>query len=100
LNWWTGTARAGKIEIIFNILKNACQIETLQLSRVGHLERALALALFMIIVWRTAHLMRLGRTCPDLDAAQFFHPDEIRGAYLLRKKQVQESRHNATRCCV
>ena len=26
------------------------------------------------------------RTCPDLDAALFFHPDEIRGAYLRSKK--------------
>ena len=32
--------------------------------------------------------MRLGRTGPDLDAALFFHPDEIRGAYLLMKKPL------------
>jgi hypothetical protein len=75
-----------EIEIFFNILKNACQIETLQLSSVDRLERALAL--FMVVAWRIAHLMRLGRTCPELDAAQFFHPDEIRGAYLLSKKPL------------
>jgi hypothetical protein len=37
----------------------------------------------MVVAWRIAHLMRLGRTCPDLDATLFFDPDEIRGAYLL-----------------
>ncbi|WP_026133518.1 IS4 family transposase, partial [Janthinobacterium sp. CG3] len=35
---------------------------------------------------RIARLMRLGRTCPDLDAELFFDPDEIQAAYLLRKK--------------
>jgi hypothetical protein len=30
--------------------------------------------------------LRLGRTCPELDASLFFHADEIRGAFLLAKK--------------
>jgi hypothetical protein len=30
--------------------------------------------------------MRLGRTCPDLDALLFFDPDGIQAAYLLRDK--------------
>ena len=29
----------------------------------------------------------IGRNCPDPDAALFFDPDEIRGAYLLEKAQ-------------
>ena len=40
----------------------------------------------MIVAWGVAYLMRVGRTCPNLDAALFFDPDEIRGAYLLSKK--------------
>lgn len=70
-----------EIEMLFNILKNACRVEALQLSAIGRLERALAL--FMVVAWRIAHLMRLGRTAPDLDAELFFDPDEIRGAYQL-----------------
>ena len=35
--------------------------------------------------------MRLGRTCPDLDAELFFDPDEIQAAYLLHD-QVQPAR--------
>ncbi len=43
------------------------------------------MALFLVVAWRVAHLMRMGRTCPDLDAHLFFDPDEIRAAYLLTK---------------
>jgi hypothetical protein len=73
-----------EVEIYFNVLKNGCKVETLQLSAINRIERALAL--FMIVAWRVAYLMRVGRTCPDLDATLFFDPDEIRGAYLLSKK--------------
>lgn len=74
-----------EIETFFHVIKNGCQIEALQLSGLDRLERALAL--FMVVAWRIGHLMRTGRTCPDLDAALFFDPDEIRGAYLLHKKK-------------
>ncbi len=73
-----------EIEILFNVLKNGCKVEALQLGSIEQLERALAL--FMVVAWRIAHLMRLGRTCPDGDANLFFDPDEIEAAYLLRDK--------------
>lgn len=53
------------------------------MGTIERLERALAL--FLVVAWRVAHLMRMGRTCPDLDAHLFFDPDEIRAAYLLTK---------------
>ena len=53
--------------MFFNVLKNGCRIEALQLSGIDRLERALAL--FMVVSWRIAYLMRTGRTSPDLDAA-------------------------------
>lgn len=74
-----------EIEMFFNILKNGCRIEALQLSAADRLERAIAL--FMVVAWRIAHLMRTGRTCPDLEATLFFDPDEINGAYLLAKQK-------------
>jgi hypothetical protein len=69
-------------------------VETLQLGAVDRVERALAL--FMVVAWRITYLMRLGRTCPDLDAALFFSADEIRGTYLLTKqsKPAQPPRLN------
>ncbi len=80
INWYLAR---WEVEIFFHVLKNACKVEALQLSHIDKIERALAL--FMVVAWRIAYLMRLGRTCPDLDASIFFDPDEIRGAYLLTK---------------
>jgi hypothetical protein len=73
-----------EIELFFNMLKNGCRVEALQLSQMEHVERALVL--YMIVVWPIARLMRLGRICPDLEASLFFLADEIKGAYLLAKK--------------
>ena len=82
INWYRAR---WEIEMFFHVLKNGCCVEALQLSAVDRLERALAL--FMVVAWRIAYLMRTGRTCPDLEATLFFDPDEIRGAYLLTKKK-------------
>jgi hypothetical protein len=73
-----------EIEMYFNVLKNACRVEALQLSQMERLEKALAL--YMVVSWRIARLMRLGRTCPELDASLFFAADEIHGAHVLSKK--------------
>ena len=77
-----------EIEMLFDVLKNACRVEALQLGTIEKLERALAL--FMVVAWRIAYLMRSGRTCPDLDAALFFDPDEIHSAYLLNDQDVPD----------
>jgi len=73
-----------EIEIFFNVLKNGCRVEAMQLASMKRIERALAM--FMVVSWRIAHLMRLGRTCPDLPAELFFDADEIKAAYVLTKK--------------
>lgn len=72
-----------EIEMLFDILKNACRIEALQLEHIGKLERAIAL--YLVVAWRIAHLMRLGRTSPNLDASHFFDWAEIRVAYMRSK---------------
>lgn len=56
-----------EIEMFFHVLKNACKVEALQLSHMDRVERALVL--YMVVSWRIARLMRLGRTCPELDAS-------------------------------
>jgi hypothetical protein len=71
-------------EMLFNVLKNGCKVEALQLGTIERIERALAL--YLVVAWRIAHLMRMGRTCPELDARLFFDPDEIQAAYLLNKQ--------------
>jgi hypothetical protein len=74
-----------EIELFFLVLKQGCRVEALQLSTITRLEKALVL--FMIVAWRIARLMRLGRTCPDLDAALLFSPEEWQAAYILSKKR-------------
>ena len=76
-----------EIEMLFNVLKNGCKVEELQLGTIERIERALAL--YLVVAWRIAYLVRMGRTCPNLDAHLFFDPDEIRGAYLLKKLRPQ-----------
>jgi hypothetical protein len=73
-----------EIEIFFHVLKTGCRVETLQLSTIDRVERALAI--FMVVAWRIAHLMRLGRTCPDLDAELLFDREEWQAAYILMKR--------------
>jgi hypothetical protein len=63
--WW-------EIETYFHVLKNGCKVEKLQLGEIDRVHRALSL--FMVVAWRVAYLMRMGRTCPDLDASLFFDP--------------------------
>lgn len=74
-----------EIEIFFHVLKNGCRIEALQLGSIEKIERVLVL--YMIVAWRIARLMRLGRSCPDLDAQLMFEPDESKAAFILNQKR-------------
>ena len=75
-----------EIEMLFHVLKNGCRVEALQLASLEEIERALTL--FMVVSWRIARLMRLGRTCPELPASLMFDPDEIRAAQVLTNKPM------------
>jgi hypothetical protein len=75
-----------EIELLFLVLKEGCRVEALQLSTVERLERALAL--FLVVSWRIARLMRLGRTVPNLDASLLLEPEEWQAAYVLAKKPL------------
>lgn len=74
-----------EIEMFFHVFKNGCKVEALQLGHIERIERALVL--YMIVAWRIARLMRLGRTCPDMDAALLFEPYELQAAYILNRKK-------------
>lgn len=77
-----------EIEMFFNVLKNGCRVESLQLMSVGKIE--LALALYMVVSWRLLRMMRFGRIHPDLDAALMFSAEEWQAAYILAKKPVPD----------
>lgn len=73
------------IELLFLVLKQSCRVEALQLGHIERLEKALAL--FLIVAWRVARLMRLGRTLPELEAKLLFSPEEWEAAYILNKQR-------------
>lgn len=78
-----------EIELFFHVLKNGCKVELLQLGTLERLERALAL--YMVVAWRVARLMRLGRTCPELDTELMFDRDEWQAAFILNKRKPPAS---------
>ena len=75
-----------EIETFFHVLKNGCRVEALQLGSVAKL--ALALAVYLVVSWRLARLVKLGRTHPDLEASALFTETEWKGAYILAKKAI------------
>jgi hypothetical protein len=74
-----------EIELLFHVFKNGCRVEALQWLMVARLDRALTL--YLIVAWRIARLMRLGRTCPDLEAALLFEREAWEAAYDLNQKK-------------
>lgn len=56
------------------------------IATMKRIERALAL--FLVVAWRIARLMRLGRTVPELDAALLLEPKEWQAAYILAKQPL------------
>jgi hypothetical protein len=85
-----------EIEMLFDILKNACHIEALQLEHIDKLERAIAM--YLVVAWRIAHLMRLGRTSPDLDATRFFDWAEF-APPICAPSPGHQQRPHSTKCC-
>ena len=75
-----------EIEMFFHVLKNGWRIKALQRGSIEKIEHALVL--HMVVAWRIARLMWLGRTCPDLDAQLLFEPDEWKSAYILNKQKL------------
>jgi hypothetical protein len=73
-----------EIETLFHVLKNGCRIEALQLGDIKKLE--LAVAIYLVVAWRLAHLLRLARTLPERPAGEVFEKIEWQAAWLLAEK--------------
>jgi hypothetical protein len=73
-----------EIETLFHVLKNACRVEALQLGSIEKLE--LALAIYLVVAWRLAHLVHLARIHPDLPVSEVFDQVEWQAAWLLAEK--------------
>ena len=69
------------VEILFRTLKSGCRAEE---RRFEHIDRLLpCLAVYLIVSWRTLHVCRLGRECPEVSCEVIFEPAEWRAAYHL-----------------
>ena len=67
------------IEILFRTLKSGCRIEH---RRFEHVDRILpAMALYLIVAWRTMFVCRMGRSCPDADCETIFEPGEWKAVW-------------------
>lgn len=72
------------IEILFRTLKGGCRIEQ---RRFEHVERLLpAIAVYLIVAWRTMLVVRLGRECPDVDCELLFEPSEWKAVWSAVKR--------------
>ena len=68
------------IEVFFRTLKSGCRIEH---RRFEHIDRVLpAVALYMIVAWRTLFVCRMGRSCPDIDCEAIFEPSEWKAVWM------------------
>jgi hypothetical protein len=68
------------IEVLFRTLKSGCRIEH---RRFEHIDRVLpAIALYMIVAWRTLFVCRMGRSCPDIDCEAIFEPSEWKAVWM------------------
>lgn len=77
-----------EIEQFFNVLKNGCKIEALQLSNIDRIETALAF--YLIIAWRVGYLLGLGKTCPDMDCEVVFAREEWQAAWVVKYKSLPQ----------
>jgi hypothetical protein len=65
-----------RIEMLFDVLKNTCQVERLQLRSAEGIQKLCAL--YLIVSWRILYLMTLSRESPELPATTCFAEDELK----------------------
>jgi hypothetical protein len=77
-----------EVEQFFYVLKSCFHVEDMQLKKISRIECALFLK--MIAAWYICYLTRLGRYHPDIDAAQFFNPTELRAIYFAAHQEFPD----------
>lgn len=73
------------IEVFHRVLKTGCRVEKLQLTDAGRIKPAIVL--YMIVAWRIAYVMKLGRVCPHLPCDVVFEEAEWRAVYHVVKRK-------------
>jgi hypothetical protein len=73
-----------QIEIFFKVLKSGCQIEKLQLTDKNF---RTCLSIYIIIAWRTLHLVMVGRQSLDHSCESILSKDEWQTTYVIVKRK-------------
>lgn len=74
------------IEVLYRTLKSGCRVEE---RLFEHLDRLLpCVAVYLIVAWRTLMLVRLGRSCPDMDCEAVFEPSEWKSVWMVIHRQA------------
>jgi len=73
------------IEVFHRVLKTGCRVEKLQLTEADRIKPAIVL--YMIVAWRIAYVMKLGRVCPHLPCDVVFEEAEWRAVYHVVKRR-------------
>ena len=69
------------IEVFFRTLKSGCRVEE---RLFEHIDRLLpCVAVYLIVTWRTLLMVRLGRSCPDLNCEAVFEPAEWKSVWMV-----------------
>ena len=72
------------IELFFKVLKSGCKIES---RRFEHMDRFLpALALYLIIAWRSLYVCRLSRTLATKPCTHLYTDDEWKSVWQVVKR--------------
>jgi hypothetical protein len=73
------------IEVYFRVLKSGCRIEE---RLFEYLDRLLtAVAVYMIVAWRTLYVCRLGRSCPEISCEAVFEPAEWQSVWRVVRRE-------------
>lgn len=72
------------IEVFFRVLKSGCRVEE---RRFEHIDRLLScLAVYLIVAWRTMYVVRLGRSCPEINCEAVFEPAEWKSVWKVTRR--------------
>jgi len=69
------------IEVLFRTLKSGCRVEERLFEAIDRLLPCVAV--YLIVAWRTLMLVRLGRSCPDMNCEVLFEPSEWKSVWMV-----------------
>ena len=78
------------IEILFRTLKSGCRVEERLFEDMDRLLPCVAV--YLIVAWRTLMVVRLGRSCPDMNCESVFEPSEWKSVWMVIHRKPPPSK--------